>query len=170
MDCNTVETSNEVRSMLIEVGWKKASRLLCSHVPAVLKSSGEVGDNPFTKVNDSITDPISRLQTKAPSENRSKLNCDEQTPGAVEQVVAKHVQHAVNTMEVKADQSQQNAPMNQRDCARGIPNQIQHSVMRIISRRWDAMWHGSCSTAPCRSVTPVSTRLRSRDARNEHDL
>ena len=32
------------------------------------------------------------------------------------------------------------------------------------------MWHGSCSTATCRPVAPISTRPRGNDARDDHDL
>ena len=32
------------------------------------------------------------------------------------------------------------------------------------------MWHGSCSTATCRPVAPISTRSRGNDARDDHDL
>ena len=32
------------------------------------------------------------------------------------------------------------------------------------------MWHSSYSTAPCRSITPVSTWSHGSDAPKEHDL
>ena len=32
------------------------------------------------------------------------------------------------------------------------------------------MWHGSCSTATCMPVAPISTRSRGNDARDDYDL
>ena len=51
------------KSILIEVGWKKASRSLGS-------SCAGAGKDPFAKAKDAITDPINKLQPKAPSEDR----------------------------------------------------------------------------------------------------
>ena len=64
----------------------------------------------------------------------------------------RHQQHAENTVEGR------NRP-------KPAASTRKRTTTRISSRRLDEMWHGSCSTATCVPVAPVSTRWRQRSAR-----
>ena len=112
--------------MLIEVGWKKSSRSLRSPCASPqLSLARELARDPLARSSVRSQSDASVTVTKRRVEPSSKL-----WPG-----MCKHVG---NTVEVKADQSQQVAQMHEGDCAMikqvEIP-QIQHSATRISSWR-----------------------------------
>ena len=134
---------------------------LTLRIPAVVKSCARAGEDPFAKVKDSITDPINRLQTKAHSEVSQSEASLTGTNRRLEPS-SRLWSGMCSRVEVKADQSQKDAPMHQGDCAmikQVVIPQIQHSATRISAGRG-------------RNVADQlhSTWSPGRDARNEHDL